>query len=191
MNDEYLWQKIGEDAEIALLEEKLAAFRYRESDPPAIAIASEPSLITRWRFTFAFVATALAAVLITATVWIYAVRESKTTDEVTFVSAPEPAIPDSKPVEAQPPVIQPSAPEKQPVRRGREIQVQSASMRPTRKHRVQTAQPAATTAALTEEERYSYRQLMLALSITSSKLNIVKNTIDGVEGSDDAKQNNR
>ena len=37
------------------------------------------------------------------------------------------------------------------------------------------------TVALTSEEKYAYGQLMLALSITSSKLKLVKDTINRIE----------
>jgi hypothetical protein len=35
--------------------------------------------------------------------------------------------------------------------------------------------------ALTDEERYAYNRLMLALSITGSKLKLVRDTIDQIE----------
>ena len=44
--------------------------------------------------------------------------------------------------------------------------------------------------ALTEEEKYAYGQLMLALSITGSKLKIVKDTINGVEEIENAAKEN-
>jgi hypothetical protein len=41
--------------------------------------------------------------------------------------------------------------------------------------------PESETAKLTEEEQYAYDQLMLALSITSSKLKIVKDKVGGTD----------
>jgi hypothetical protein len=46
--------------------------------------------------------------------------------------------------------------------------------------------------ALTQEERYAYHQLMLALSISSSKLKVVQDAINGVESNETStKQNDR
>jgi hypothetical protein len=46
-------------------------------------------------------------------------------------------------------------------------------------------------AELTAEEQFAYRQLMLALSITGSKLKIVQDTIDGTEDTNDDTKNQR
>lgn len=46
----------------------------------------------------------------------------------------------------------------------------------------QSVKTAESIARLTDEERYAYRQLMLALSITSSKLKLVKDKAESVEG---------
>ena len=45
---------------------------------------------------------------------------------------------------------------------------------------------------LTNEEKYAYNQLLLALSITSSKLKLVQETIDRMEDRKEiSKENNR
>ena len=185
MNDEYLWQKTGEDPETRRLEDALAVFRYREDDPPAVPIATKPLRTRRWRFALAFAVPAFAAAAVAAVIWFPVTPPS---DEVTFIYYPEPEIRE-QPVAAPAPVIRPSEPAKQPVRRG-EVQPTVASLRHravTRLHPQRTG-----TVALTEEERYAYHQLMLALSISSSKLNVVRNTINGVEQTDnDTKQNDR
>jgi hypothetical protein len=45
--------------------------------------------------------------------------------------------------------------------------------------------------ALTKEEKYAYDQLMLALSITSSKLKMVKDKVAGVEEKNAVRENER
>ena len=187
MNDEYLWQKTGEDPETRRLEDALAVFRYREDDPPAVPIATKPPRTRRWRFALAFAVPAFAAAAVAAVMWL-PITDRSDDYEVTFIYYPEPQILE-QPAVNPPPVIRPSEPAKQPVRRG-EVQPTVASLRHravTRLHPQRTG-----TVALTEEERYAYHQLMLALSISSSKLNIVRNTINGVEQTDnDTKQNDR
>ena len=188
MNDEYLWQKTGDDPETKHLEDALAVFRYRSDEPPAMPIAVEPEKNRKWRFALAFAVPAFAAVVVASVLWVPVSTVSD--DDVTFIHQPsEPVVIDSASPNPSP-VDQPTAPVlKQPVRRG-ELQSTIASVRPrpsVKPHRQKT-----TTVALTDEERYAYRQLMLALSISSSKLNVVRNTINGVEDSDnDTKQNNR
>jgi hypothetical protein len=44
---------------------------------------------------------------------------------------------------------------------------------------------------LTEEEKYAYNQLMLALSITSSKLKLVEDKIYGAENPEKSLENAR
>jgi len=188
MNDEYLWQKTGEDPETMDLENALAVFRYREDDPPAVPIAAAQKKTRGWRFALAFAVPTFAAVAVAAIMWLPIGDVSD--DEVTFIYQPsEPTVTDTGSQEALP-VPQPTAPTlKQPVRRG-DVQPTIASVHP--RPRVKPQHRKTTTVALTDEERYAYRQLMLALSISSSKLNIVRNTINGVEESDnDTKQNNR
>ena len=184
MNDEYLWQKTGEDPEIARLEKTLAVFRYRDEAAPALTI-TQPAKPVTWRLLVGFAIPAFAAVAIAAGMWF-----QKDESEITFIHQP-PAETMEKPAETRIPVVQPTAAPKQPVDRHTRG-VQSASLIVPRRARAKTHRPAPQTVALTREERYAYRQLMLALSISGSQLNIVRNTINGVEDEPSAiKQNNR
>ena len=194
MNDEYLWNKTGEDPEIKRLEETLAAFRYRETAPPALPIAKAENT-PRWRFNLGFAFAACASVVIAAAVWFQISNTINNSEyDVTFVALPEvenatpnaPAAPEPKTLP-----VQTGEPSKPPVRHS------PAKIRPTtaatyRRPKFTTTVPKESFAALTKEEKFAYEQLMLALSITGSKLKIVQNTIDGTEDTENnAKQNNR
>lgn len=191
MNDEYLWQKTGEDPETMQLENALAVFRYREVDPPAVPVAVETKATRPWRrFALAFAVPAFAAAVVASVIWL-PIGKSVDNSDVTFVAQPEPAI--AEPPALNPaPVVQPSQqsePSKQPIRKG-EIRPTVATM-PRRP--IQKARPQQTTnVALTQEERYAYQQLLLALSISSSKLKIAQDAVNGVENPDsNQKHNNR
>ena len=76
MNEEYLWDKTGEDAEIQQLENALAAFRYQETAPPALPskiLTFQPKIVEKTvaekpprRFSYAL-ATCTATILIAST----------------------------------------------------------------------------------------------------------------------------
>lgn len=184
MNDEYLWQKTGEDPEIAKLENTLAVFRYREDAAPALTI-TQPAKPGPWRLLVGFAVPAFAAIAIAAGMW-FQTDES----EITFIHQP-PGETVEKPVKPAPPVVQPTAAPKQQIDR-RTRGAQSASLIVPRRTRTKTHPRNSETVALTKEERYAYRQLMLALSISGSQLNIVRNTINGVEDEpSELKQNDR
>jgi hypothetical protein len=185
MNDEYLWQKTGEDPEIAALEKALAVFRYREDAPPALTVQEE-SRPRRWRFVFAFAS--VAAIVVVAIVWM---QSSKSVaDDIVFVNESTLATP--------PPVQSPVTPIRntgdtaapKPQSR-RDIIPTTAAL--TRRPKPKSPRPEPRLAALTEEERYAYGQLMLALSISSEKLKVVQDAINGVEPNKDSspRNNNR
>ena len=185
MNNEYLWEKTGEDAEIANLENALAAFRYREDTPPALPVAAVERKPFRLRLAIAFAAPAFAAVAIAAGLWFRY-------DETELIFIHQPAVQETveKPSEIRTPAVQP-APPKQPIDR-RSHGVQYASTRTPRRSQERSHARKPETVALTQEERYAYRQLMLALSISSSKLKVVQDAINGVESNETStKQNNR
>ena len=185
MNDEYLWQKTGEDPEIERLEKALAVFRYREplAAAPVAAAAAEPSW--RWRLSFTFAFTCFAAIVIVTVVWQEIARDGNANHgDVVFVQSPADAQVVAPIVEPGPPPAQ-TAPERHPRNTRGKINRTTAAVyrRPVAKD----AAPKDSIAALSEEERYAYEQLMLALSITGSKLKIVQDTINGIEdtGSND------
>jgi hypothetical protein len=185
MNDEYLWQKTGEDPEVAALEKALAVFRYREDAPPALTVEEEVRP-RNWRFVFAFAS--VAAIVVVAIVWM---QSSKSVaEDIVFVNESTVATP--PPVQSPAPPTRNTgdtvSPKPQP---RREIIPTTAAL--TRRPRPKSLRPEARIAALTDEERYAYGQLMLALSISSEKLKVVQDAINGVETNKDSspRNNNR
>ena len=187
MNEEYLWQKTGEDRETMELEKTLAVFRYSEDEPPVVPVATEERAPKRWKFALAFAVPAFAAAVLATVIWLPRGNGVDNSD-VTFVYQPEPVIVE-QPAPNPAPVAQPSQAPRQPVRRG-DVQPTFAAMR--RRSIAKPHPQKTTTVALTDDERYAYQQLMLALSISSSKLKIVQDAVNGVEDKDSpTKQNNR
>jgi len=184
MKEDYLWDKTGEDAEIQGLENALKAFRYTETAPPELpqkVFAVEPVKPRRFfgfRFGFAFAALAAVAVIFFA-VW-FQLADNKLPVIETVAETTAPTIenkianeeiiktPDEfapvKVVETTPQIRRNTVPNVRPKKAFRQ--------------RIKVKEP---TETLTAEEKYAYNQLMLALSITGSKLKIVKDKIDGIE----------
>lgn len=182
MKEDYLWNKTGEDAEIQGLENALKAFRYTETAPPELpqkVFTVEKAKPRKFfRFGFAFAAFAAFAVIFFA-VWFQLADNKLPVIETVAETTPPPSVdkvadekiiktPDQfapvKVVETTPKIRRDSAPNMRPNKAVRQI--------------IKVKEP---TETLTAEERYAYNQLMLALSITGSKLKIVKDKIDGIE----------
>ncbi len=183
MNEDYLWDKTGSDAEIEGLENMLSVFRYQETVAPAlstanIVLAAEKS--PGWRFSFAYAfAGAMALVLIAIGLFWqmplfrnpFTVKmrtgqiesEKPVTNQMATMEKALPDVPVSKAVTTQP----------RPVR-----QTVHTAFRP---YKTVDKQQKVEVKDLTKEEKFAYSQLMLALSITSSKLKVVQNTINRIE----------
>lgn len=185
MKDEYLWNKTGANAEIEALENALQAFSYRENAPPELPAKvftvekAAPRGFFRLRFAFAAFASVAAVLFV---VWLQ-FQNANLPPRESVAEISEPKIenkvadefierkPEIKPAQTvqkiQPAVVktqQRSAPKMRPVK--------------TVLRHAKISQPVET---LTAEEKYAYDQLMLALSITGSKLRIVKDKIDRME----------
>jgi hypothetical protein len=196
MNDEYLWNKTGSDHEIERLENALAAYRYGEVVVPVLPraeTATRSASLPFWRITWRGLSfAAFAAVIsIAALAWLQISRDAPiVAPDIVFVSGPETPLTDG-----------PVAPTTQEIRisepPGRRYRNGSGKINPTtasviRRVRTKDSAPKDSVAALSDEEKYAYHQLMLALSITGSKLKIVQDTIDGTEDrNDDASKNQR
>ena len=184
MNDEYLWQKTGEDPEVEKLEKVLAVFRYREaiSSAPVAIRAEVADRPPRWRLSLAFAFVSCVALAILAVTWIQlGVKKSESSGptEVVFVNGSENPIL-TPPAAVEPPAVKSSDVPSKPARiRSRKLNPTTASV--IRRVKAKDSTVRDSVASLTEEERYAYRQLMLALSISSSKLKIVQDTINGAE----------
>ena len=199
MKEDYLWDKSGDDAGIERLENALAAFRYRETAPPELPqkvfTLEKPSRRAFFRFGWAAFAGSAMLVLIVSFVWLRlsgekapvagivngtnALKRAEKTAGDSFV-APRETIAALKPAQetkspeetkfsaAAPKVIK-SRQRAAPVARRREK---------TAADNQRIAEPEQ---PLTEEEQYAYDQVMLALTITGSKLKIVKDKVNNIE----------
>jgi hypothetical protein len=184
MNDEYLWQKTGEDPEIERLENALAVFRYREALAAVPVVSAAEERTRRWPISLAFAFASVVAVAIMAAGWYLISREtinSGVTQEV--ASLPE----STSTVFMEDQKQAGDLAEKKIVRNERRPKISFKRASFHRRTKPKDPTPTDILAALTAEERYAYRQLMLALSITGSKLKIVQDTIDGNEDTEDNK----
>jgi hypothetical protein len=197
MNDDYLWDKSGDDAEIKRLEETLAVFRYQETAAPAVEQATESNNGRfRWRFSFALAFAASVAIAITGGTWLWQsdnllmqdgnliAAGSKT--EPQNATKAEISTPPTTPEISTAPATQVNVTQSQkrePVR-----VVHRASPRKTKK--LNYFAKRTDKVELTREEKNAYDQVLLALSITSSKLKIVQDKVNGVENSTPPMDNN-
>jgi hypothetical protein len=187
MKHDYLWDKSGADAEIESLENALAVFRHRETAPPALPAKvisfKKESPPEFKRFAFAIAACLmLAAISLGAWFWI---SNDKTEPGADLAIAPPVAeiLPNESPFReakfAPPKVVAPNETLKPKIVKAKRI-VQTR----IRQNQIVARKPKSeksSAPSLTKEEKYAYDQLMLALSITSSKLKIVKDKIEGME----------
>lgn len=181
MNEEYLWNKQGADAEIERLENSLKALRYQENAPPALPAKQldfEEKRARRW-FPFAFAFAASAAIVLLAFVFLFRFAENAPEKAENFTETPAPPVAEKAVSQNPPAAIEKD--EAAPVKRTEFTAAKSRrSNLPKSVVKVSEKQSAPKTSAkkpaikLTDEEKYAYGQLMLALSITNSKLNIVK-----------------
>lgn len=189
MNEEYLWNKTGEDAEIEKLENALKAFRYQETAPPALPakqlIFEEKPPRRRWfPFVFAFASSAL---ILLAFVFLFdvstkQVKEAKNSNEnaapkleektTAEISVEAPKITPIEKVETAKTTVQLKT-----VKVRQTVQLTKSATK-TIARKTETKKPSV---KLTDEEKYAYDQLMLALSITGSKLKIVQDKIQNVD----------
>ena len=186
MKEDYLWDKTGENPEIEKLENALKAFRHQENVPPRIPAKVIPfetkSPRKFFRFAFAFAA-CVAFVVVTLGIWFQiSNKQSQPTNEFANKQTP----PEEKVIEI---------PNNSPIEKVNDLPIEKVKTyqqahKPTvikarqivhLKTSAQSFKPKSTTIKLTKEEKYAYDQLMLALSITSSKLRLVKDKVDGIE----------
>jgi len=141
--------------------------------------------VPRWRISlaFAFAASLIAAMLVAI---VFLRTANRNESDTVFVTSPELEIPSSSPPPAattDEKKVTPAPPQKvipqfARNKRGRVIGTQPVL---ERRPKTKDLRPSSSVAALTEEEKYAYRQLMIALSVSSSKFKIVKDSINGNE----------
>lgn len=195
MKEDYLWNKTGKDADIEKLENALLVFRCRDVAPPALPVKSLQLKIEPPRkvFPLAFAFAAGLALAVSAGIWFSAVRENpemRNELTTTATSQNEIASPAQTPDRESSDLPAANVP-KRKQSAGRKVIKSKASVpvniereKTIARHKKPMAQDKSAgqkAIELTKEERYAYEQLMLALSITSSKLKQVKDKVEGVE----------
>lgn len=196
MKEEYLWNKTGTDPEIEKLENALKAFRYQESEPPALPAKMVPferkSPLRFFQFVFAFAGSA-ALVLVSLGVWIqFSVNKIENVDSLAQSIVPQinVEIPEEisdeklqnadfvKPADMPFTKINISKPAKRKIVKASRLVPVNTAQNQTIARKTKIKKPSDD---LTEEEKYAYNQLMLALSITGSKLKIVRDKANSIE----------
>ena len=201
MKEDYLWDKTGDiDPEIERLENKLAVFRYWETEPPAL-----PAKIIPFerktprgfiRLAFAFAGSSAALAIVSLGVWLHIsnneieiVKDSTETFAPTIDEriAAETSV--RKPYDSVPKKVETPKPFA-----GRKIAKVRKIVQPNVRQNRLTAQNVDAkkpTVTLTKEEQFAYDQLMRALSITSSKFKLVKDKVEGVEAGNGIRKDGR
>ena len=171
--DEYLWNKTGSDPEIERIEAALKSFAYRPAGPPVLhakQMMLNPPRRSLFRLSFSF-AVGLLALAALGLAWLLLRNERPAVQQAAVQTRLETPVTTVRtevvaPVVAESPKVSP--PNFQRKRTLRQRQRVSDAIRPQ-------------TLVLTSEEADAYRQLMTALSITSTNLKIVKDKMDGTE----------
>ena len=171
--NEYLWNKTGFDPEIELIEAALRGHAYRPTAPPALPakqLAFTPRRRSFFRLSLSFAA-ALLAIAALGSAWMVLRNEPATTQQASVKSNPEPRASTIRTDAPVPPVTVP--PRVSPLKRPRR---HVTARKPQMSNNIRPQ-----TLVLTKEEADAYRQLMTALSVTSTNLKIVKEKLDGTE----------
>jgi len=199
MKKDYLWDKTGEDPEIERLENALAMFRYQETEPPALPAKIVPferkTPRSFFRLAFAFAACA-AFVIASFSVWlqfsnkkIEVANDSRETIAPPIIGKAQDKTSVKNPDDL---IIEKVEVPKQSFKRN-VVKVKKSVPVIARQNKltVQNVEVKKPMVELTKEEKYAYSQLMLALSITSSKFKMVKDKVENVEEQNAVRKNDR
>jgi hypothetical protein len=208
MNKDYLFDKTGEDAEIEKLENLLQTYRFEQNDAPLlpqkVVVFPDKTQWFNFRIAFAFAACLFVAVMI----GFFALKISK--KDVLSADNNQKVVPANQEQKTVSEELKPSTeqrktdsekffassksvksvekqflPKEKPFRlREKPLNFVSEQINFREKeHKLgKNVQKPKPEIVLTKEEIDAYEQLKLALSITSSKLKIVKEKIDNTEG---------
>lgn len=189
MKKDYLWDKTGEDPEIERFEKALRAFAYRENAPPALPAKILPFKEKPVRRIFPFAMAAAACIAFVAIGLGFWLRISGKDAEVKTASVKPAEIQNAAELpfvqsDIKADVLIAKVPEK--IKLSNERQVTKTSKIafikiPQKKAETQSIKIQQSNPVLTKQEQYAYDQLMLALSITSSKLKLVKDKVEGAD----------
>lgn len=188
MKQDYLWDKNGQDEEIQHLEAVLSVFRHDGTSRPPVLSDAKENARRSWFLSFGLTF-ASAAVIVVAVVSMFVFMSKGARTET--ARAPKAVAPISSGSEdharnASPSVVpaeKRSVTPEPAIASALKIKAASARQRNLVAARaVRQKQP-----KLTREERFAYDQLMLALSISGSRLKIVKDAVEGTEESSNRK----
>ncbi len=191
MKDDYLWNKTGNDLEIEKLENALRVFRFEENEPPQIqaTILNFKQNSTRKVFpVFRFLAASFIIAFISAGIWFV---QSDPENEFASIQIEDFPLQNENPKNAEPENsgIHPQPKDKKFLKnkeivktnfQKQNIEARKSVSNP--KIKPQIIHDKNSVIKLTEEEKEAFEKLMLALSITSSKLKIVKDKIQNLDG---------
>ena len=184
MQDDYLFDRTGSDAELERLEDLLAVYRYTEDGPPKLPAATrEAGKSSRWKFSFSFAFAGACTAVVVVTLWIVAISRLSGPETAFVVSEPAAILPKRPNVVPEPivPVADPAGRSRQDGLRPVLVSVRPEPVRRRAERPRPDLRRKPETVVLTKEEKQAYDQLMLALSIAGSKLKVVHDTIQGIE----------
>ena len=187
MNDDYLWDKSGADAEIEKLETQLRMFRYQATAPPALSSGEPTQRASRNYRNLYAVAACIMLMMILLGVWLQSSIKTNTAQKISAeLTMPDNdlLIPNDLPVPGAPAATPEKIVASKRFSKAKTLNHKKIERPITPSDKLLASnhkplkQPAVT---LTKKEKYAYDQLMLALSITSSKLKMVKDKAAGLE----------
>ncbi|HQU85192.1 MAG TPA: hypothetical protein PKY59_18780 [Pyrinomonadaceae bacterium] len=190
MNEEYLWNKTGEDAEIEGLENALKAFRYQETAPPELPakqLVFEEKQTRRTWFPFIFAFGSGFAVILFAVSLLFNFSAKKVDEAKNDTEIPAPKVEQKREEKTtlQTAVEPPKVLSEKNIEtiKPKIVKVieSKSSVKVSNKQIARKIEVKKPSVKLTDEEKFAYDQLMIALSVTSSKLNIVKDKMKTID----------
>ena len=182
MKEDYLWDKTGADPAIEKLESALSVFRFDENSLKIPVSVSAPVEGRRYfKFlSFGFAAACACVAVISWALWVPVPNPDDTgpASEQAFTPPTDTGL-QAAPDPVNGPDLQVAVDVRAPA--GSIGHYKKAVRKAARPVAVtaRVKKPALVTEPFTKEEIYAYNRLMLALSITSDKLNLVKEKIPG------------
>lgn len=169
MNEEYLWNRQGDDDDITRLEEILSAFKYVPTAAPTIQTSRGRGWL--WR---AIPISGAAVLAIAVIVWSIGIRRPQS---VAVSEAPQVvAVVEKMPVVTKGEAVTTNPMTADKPRMLRAVYNPRGAVAPTLKQSSRS-----TPVTFTAEEKQAYQQVLLALYITGSQLKSVNDAIDGIE----------
>jgi hypothetical protein len=189
MSEEYLWDRTGSDPEIEKLETVLRKLAYKQNDSPPLPakVLTLPAARRSWfhGLRMAFTLGGVSVLILGLGTLVFIQKQTSSHQNATVAPPQESAMP-LPTIEKTEPTIDPSV-SRSPIARKVFIPIHRNAV-PRKSAAIKTVHEEIQRkpeVKFTNEELYAYNQLMLALSITSSKLRIVNDKINGSDGQAD------